>query len=159
MNINSMMDEFILVFDITKTPITSRMCHSTLKLISEEVAEFEAEFSKDTGCGDKLDVSEINQEYVAKELTDILYVTAQRMRQMGMDVNGLLQAVHTSNMSKTVEVDALLDELAAARLRYPTVKSYNVRGSTFVLRDQLTGKVIKPVGYISAILPEELYLR
>ena len=37
---------------------------------------------------------------LAKELTDILYATAQQMALLGLPIDALLQEVHRSNMSK-----------------------------------------------------------
>ena len=38
--------------------------------------------------------------HIAKELGDILYVTAQQMAVLGLPVDAILQEIHASNMSK-----------------------------------------------------------
>ena len=57
------------------------------------------------------EVCEMNEELdsedlpkLAKELTDILYVTAQQMSVLGLPVDALIREVHRSNMSK-LDVD------------------------------------------------------
>lgn len=66
-------------------------------LIREEVNETEDELAAIHDCKGEL-------HKLAKELTDILYVTAQRMVTLGLPVDALLREVQRSNMSK-LDVD------------------------------------------------------
>ena len=60
-------------------------------LINEELQETNEEL-------DAMDLSKL-----AKELTDILYVTAQQMAVLGLPIDALLREVQRSNMSKLGE--------------------------------------------------------
>lgn len=67
-----------------------------MRLIQEEVDETEDELADVFNGGTEL-------HKLAKELTDILYVTAQQMVTIGLPVDALLREVQRSNMSKLGE--------------------------------------------------------
>ena len=158
--LNKMMDDFMKVYDIAPTSITvSELCN-TDELITEEMLEFEEEFMPfdlATMGNSFLPDDEINKANVAKEMADIVYVTIQRMRRMGMDVDAVLGEVHRSNMSKRVMLADKDMELNIARQRYPNATIVCSVDGMCVIRDSVTGKVIKPTYYSPALITEEMY--
>jgi phosphoribosyl-ATP pyrophosphohydrolase len=66
------------------------------RLINEELQETNEEL-------DLADLGNGSLPALAKELTDILYVTAQRMVTLGLPVDALLREVQRSNLSKLGE--------------------------------------------------------
>lgn len=158
--LNKMTDEFMCVYGVERTEITSKELCSADDLMTEEMVEFEEEFMPfdiDTFGNTLLSDEVINKANVAKEMADIVYVTIQRMRRMGMDVDAILNEVHRSNLSKRVMLADKDMELNIARARYPNADiTYSVDGMC-VIRDRLTGKVIKPTHYSPAVITEEMY--
>lgn len=67
-----------------------------MRLIKEEADETDTELATIYTGGTEL-------HKLAKELTDILYVTAQQMVTIGLPVDALLREVQRSNMSKLGE--------------------------------------------------------
>lgn len=158
--LNKMMDDFMKVYGVTPTSITSEELCNTNSLIEEEVSELEDEFVKvDLTTFDciMVDDDKINKANVAKEMADIVYVTIQRMRRMGMDVDAVLGEVHRSNMSKRVMLADKDMELNIARQRYPNATIVCFVDGMCVMRDSVTGKVIKPTYYSPALITEEMY--
>lgn len=150
MSFNKMMDSFMDTYGVERTDITAVDCAGAYQLVADELDELYDEFN---GLDDK-DVDKAN---VAKEMADIIYVTAQRMRRMGMDVDAIMGEVHRSNMSKRVASDRIDTELNVARQRYPQAIAVNVGGGCHVIRDPITGKVVKPECYSPADLLEGVH--
>lgn len=158
MKLNKMMNEFMDTYGVERTEITAEGCMGALTLIEDEVTEFSEEFCEyDFYEGVNLFEDDcINKANVAKEMADIIYVTAQRMVRMGIDADAVMSEVHRSNMSKRVPSATLDIELEEARRRYPEVIPVHVEGEFFVLRDPTTGKVVKPMCYSAAVITKEM---
>ncbi|MGL5323570.1 MAG: hypothetical protein ACRC91_02415 [Aeromonas sp.] len=156
MSFNKMMDSFMDTYGVERTDITAMDCANAYDLIDDELTEFEEEF-RESCFGYLLNDGVIDQANVAKEMADIIYVTAQRMRRMGMDVDAIMEEVHRSNMSKRVASDRIDTELNIARHRYPNAIAVKVDGGCHVIRDPDTGKVVKPECYSPAELVEGVH--
>ena len=99
---------------------------------------------------------DVNLHNVAKEMTDIRYITGERATAFKFDVDALDGETHRSNMSKELTVENVNKEMAIASKRYPNVKSRHVSPSTFVLKCKDTGKIIKPTTYSPALITDEM---
>lgn len=161
MQLNEMMDSFMNVYGVERTAITGEDCYGAFQLACDELVEFSDEFItgiKENGTGDVVLFEDdcINKANVVKEMADIIYVTAQRMRRMGMDVDAVMNEVHRSNMSKMVGSDFIDQELELARERYPDAISQLVEDGVHVIRDPNTGKIVKPLCYSAAVITPEM---
>ena len=159
MQLNEMMDQFMNVYGVERTSITAEDCFGAFQLACDELVEFSDEFitgAKEDGSVALFEDDCINQANVAKEMADIIYVTAQRMRRMGMDVNTIMDEVHRSNMSKMVGSDFIDQELELAQNRYPDAISQLVEDGVHVIRDPNTGKIVKPLCYSAAVITPEM---
>lgn len=153
MSLNTLMDEFIKRYGLTTKPINADNVENAAELAEDEVAEAIAEtYAK-----------EFNQHDGIKELLDIVYVTTQKLREMGVDVDQGLALVHKSNMSKLVFVDeeggalALEAEVEAAKARYPDVEVQPVaEAGYFRLYSPSVQKVVKPTCYVPADITSAL---
>lgn len=145
-NLNDMFDEFNTVYGYEPVPFDSINLKRAVKLISDEVVETLVES----------DAEELNQPNGAKELTDILYITMQQMRAMGVDITACLEETHRSNLSKTVPLDEVEFYMDEVRERYPAV-TYSVVDGRAVLRCGDTGKVIKPSCYSAAVITPNMF--
>lgn len=153
MSLNTMMDEFIKRYGLTTKPINADNVVYAAELAEDEVVEAMVEtYAK-----------EFNQHDGIKELLDIVYVTTQKLREMGVDVDQGLALVHKSNMSKLVFVDeeggalALEAEVEAAKLRYPDVEVQTVaEAGYFRLYSPSVQKVVKPTCYVPADITSAL---
>lgn len=149
MKLNEMFLEFNTVYGIQPLERTQANFDSTHSLILDEVVELWDELydAKEFGC--KTDDA-LDQANITKELTDILYITMQRMIVYGMDIEDCLKEVHRSNMSKSVSGESVAKEFLLAQQRYSKVLVQDMGGDRFVLRCNDTGKVIKPTSYSAA---------
>lgn len=155
MKLNDTFDQFNALYGYKKLEKNADNLEKAHDLIYDELYELEEEYAANLNRDYELkDTKDINQTNVAKEMTDIIYITMQQMRAMGMDIDGLLKEVHRSNMSKTVRNSIAHNELAFAKKRYP--EAYiDDKGNFCVLRCGTTGKVIKPTTYTAANITEE----
>ena len=157
MQLNETMDQFMNMYGVERTAITGEDCFDAFVLVVDEVEEFTEEFMEADGKSVTLFADDcINQANVAKEMADIIYVTAQRMRRMGMDVDAIMEEVHRSNMSKRISSDMIDMEFNEARNRYPNATAQRIEDGIHVLRDRDTGKVIKPMCYSAAVITPEM---
>ena len=157
MSLNKQMDQFMDTYGVERTGITAQDCFDAFVLVADEVNEFTEEFMEADGADVTLFADDcIDKANVAKEMADIIYVTAQRMRRMGMDVDAIMEEVHRSNMSKRVASDMVDMELNEARNRYPNAVAQRIEDGIHVLRDPDTGKVIKPMCYSAANITPEM---
>lgn len=142
--LNNMMDEFNSTYRVKFAKLNVKNLNKTLRLIQDELEELDEEAAKE----------KIDPSGVGFELADIIYIAAQQARQMGYDIDALLEAKHASNMSKTVGRAHAAYELQVARERYP--EAYIDEGQNYcVLRDAATNKVIKPTSYTKAKAKQE----
>lgn len=155
MSLNQMMDDFMGVYQVEHTAFDGKNSRDMLSLIADEMVELEQELYN--GSYNPLGDSVINKGDVVKETIDVLYVAAQRLRRMGVDVDAALAEVHSSNMSKSVPIDKLVEETELARERYPHVVGVQTSDTTGVLRDTDTGKVVKPTTYTAAVIEEGVH--
>lgn len=144
MQLNKMFEDFNKLYGVESIPMNQEHMEDTGSLVMDEVTEFIAE------------AREGNIINGAKELTDILYITMQRMVAHGLNPEALLAEVHRSNMSKRVHRNALENEMLIALQRYPAAEAKHLRDDWFVLKDKTTGKVIKPQYYLPADIPDVL---
>lgn len=149
MKLNEMFLEFNTVYGIQPLERTLANLASTQSLIQDEVAELWDELYDAEDMEDKTDDA-LDQANITKELTDILYITMQRMIVFGMDIEDCLKEVHRSNMSKSVSGENVAKEVLIAQQRYPKVLVQDMGGNRFVLRCNDSGKVIKPTSYSAA---------
>lgn len=149
MKLNEMFREFNTVYGIQPLERTQANFASTQSLIQDEVDELWDELYDKMDYEDLAD-ADLDQANIAKELTDVLYITMQRMLTMGMDVEACLAEVHRSNMSKSVAGESVAMEVLTAQQRYEQVLVQDMGGNRFVLRCGQTGKVIKPTSYSAA---------
>ena len=149
MKLNEMFLEFNTVYGIQPLERTQSNFASTQFLIRDEVDELWDELYDAEDMGDKADDA-LDQANLTKELTDILYITMQRMIVFGMDIEDCLKEVHRSNMSKSVSGENVAKEVLIAQQRYPKVLVQDMGGNRFVLRCNDSGKVIKPTSYSAA---------
>ena len=155
MSLNKMMNEFNELYSVDPIEFTMDNINRTIDLIGDELTEA-VEETVAVGSWNDLPIEEVNLHNLAKELTDILYITSQRMLTHGMDVDALLAEVHRSNMSKQVPIDQSVTELTLAKERYPEAIYSLVSGDLGVLTDKATGKVIKPSCYSAAVITDEM---
>lgn len=149
MQLNEMFREFNKVYGIQPLKRTQADFATTQSLIQDEVDELWDELYDMEGMDDKAD-DQLDQANIAKELTDILYITMQRMLTHGMDVEACLAEVHRSNMSKSISGESVAMEVLTAQQRYEQVLVQDMGDNRFVLRCGKTGKVIKPTSYSAA---------
>lgn len=145
--LNKMMDEFIERYGLPIKLINADTIKAAAELAEDEVVEALSETRKD----------EFSQHDAVKELLDIIYVTGQKLREMGVDVDKGLALVHESNMSKLVfagnEGGALTleAEVEAAKARYPDVEVQSMQATGFFrLYSPSVQKVVKPTCYTPA---------
>jgi phosphoribosyl-ATP pyrophosphohydrolase len=154
MQMNKMFDEFMFTYRIKPLVMHMPNLGASAKLIDDELNELIDELSYEDGTPKPIE--EVDKSAAIKEMADIIYITAQRMRAMGVDVDAVMAEVHRSNMSKTVPLKDADKELEIARQRYPNV--YKEEGQRYVvLRCADTGKVVKPSCYSPAVISEEMY--
>jgi len=137
-NLNQTFDEFNTTYGYAPLEFNAVNLGKAAKLIQDEVDETNAEI--------KHPYDPLN---AAKELTDILYITMQQMRAMGIDIHACLEEVHRSNLSKRVpasDVDQYLEEV---EVRYPNAIAI-VKDHKAVLRCTDSNKIIKPSCYSPA---------
>lgn len=93
-----------------------------------------------------------------KEAIDCIYIAAQQLRLMGVDIDSALKEVHRSNMSKALPLDGSVSidkELEIARERYPNAGvKHGQRKAVLICGD--TNKVIKPTTYSPAVITKEI---
>lgn len=157
MNETQKFKQFNELYDLKNKELTHEQALTTLKLILDEAQEFINEFFTEV----KIDIvtGEENRQIpwpnipnAAKELEDIRYITGQQMAECGMDVQGIGDEVHRSNMSKKVDAKDCVKELDIALKRYPKAYDSTKDYKTFVLKCAETGKVIRPTTYKPALI-------
>lgn len=148
MQFNAPMDEFMMAYLIKSVPLNLDNAKTMLGLIDDEAAEL----------SDEVTILRTDYPAIVKEAIDTIYIAAQQLRRMGVDVDACFKEVHRSNMSKAIPLDgsvSLSDELEIARKRYP--KAGVVEGQRVaVLVCGDTGKVIKPTIYSKAVITDEM---
>lgn len=152
MKLNQMFLEFNAAYDMNPLEFAPTSLYKTHSLIRDEVDELAEEIYLDPSdfTEELIPLPLFNKENTVKELTDVLYITMQRMTSHGVDVEACLHEVHRSNMSKLVDKSMLSVELEVAKVRYPNVVSFETKEGVYVLKDELTGKVVKPTSYTEA---------
>lgn len=85
-----------------------------------------------------------------KEGLDVIYAMSQQLRERGVDLDAGLAELHRSNMSKTVEMNDLQEEIEIAKERYPDITTVALSDNRYVLKCAISGKVIKPTRYSPA---------
>ena len=147
--LNKLMTEFNELYAIEKLQPTRDNLLNVRDLITDEIDELSHE----------LRLSDIDLYGVAAELTDVLYITAERMRALGFDVDALLEEKHRSNLSKVLPAEMpnyeIMMELQVARERYPDAL-LEACDTGYVLRCDRTGKVIKPLCYSKAVITDSM---
>lgn len=154
MSQNKMFQEFNDQYEVGKIPNTHENLTKLAGLVLDEVVEMYAELFHDVEItinhGKR---KEVDIEAFAFEATDIRYITGERMKAHGFDVDAFDAEKHRSNMSKLIPIGMdtkeIGFELANARLRYPSVELHPVEGG-FLLKCADTGKVVKPLCYSKA---------
>lgn len=128
------------------------------QLILDEVIELYEELFEGVHVNLELGMAkkQIDVAAVAKEMTDIRYITGERATMFRFDVPALDREVHRSNMSKRVSRHNVVDELRTALERYPHATDETFDCESFVIRCGLTGKVIKPTTYSPANITSEM---
>lgn len=148
-----MMNEFMTAYMLKNVPFDFASLHSLLKLAEDEMVELKEEVKIFAG-GSTID----NRPDIVKESIDVIYVLAQRLVRMGVDVDTALTEVHRSNMSKALPLDGsvkLSDELEIARKRYPQA-GIKEGQKVAVLMCGETNKVIKPTTYSKAVITPQI---
>lgn len=153
--LNKMFDEFNDTYQVERKELSLANAEKAHQLIKDEVIELgaEVETAKITG---KLDSAA-----VVKEAIDNIYITAQKLREMGVNVDESLAEVHRSNMSKVLTTDSvhsLNNELSVAVGRYPDAELIKVDGG-YVMYSKSQQKVIKPTKtyYSEANITPDMY--
>ncbi len=146
MNLNKAFQDFEGMYGLKTVKPTMDNLTIARHLIEDEVTELDEEIHV-----------EPDLKRVAKEMTDIIYITGERMTNLGFDVDALFQEVHRSNMSKRVHVDRAAFELSIARQRYPRTRLIQLEQTDYlVMKDDATGKVVKPTSYSPAQITLEM---
>ncbi len=147
--LNNIMDDFNASYMIKD----KRLCTANIKtmegLITDEVHELAGEVHVPGFC---------NAPNAVKEAIDIIYIAAQQLRLMGVDVDAALAEVHRSNMSKALPLDGsvkLSDELEIARRRYPQAGIKEGQRKAVLMCGE-TNKVIKPTTYSKAVITPQM---
>ncbi len=146
MNLNKAFQDFENMYGLEPVkPETNRLL-AAKRLIEDEVSEFEDEIT-----------AAPHLKNLAKEMTDIIYITGERMTNFGFDVDALFAEVHRSNMSKRVHIAEATFELAIAKQRYPRAYLVQLDAVDYVvIKDAETSKVIKPTSYSAAMITPEM---
>lgn len=144
------MDEFNITYMLKDKELSFGNAKTMQHLIFDENIELLLELDEVKG--------ELRKGNVVKEAIDCIYIAAQQLRLMGVDVDSALAEVHRSNMSKALPLDGsvkISDELEIARKRYPKagVKE-GQRKAVLICGD--TNKVIKPTTYSAANITKEM---
>lgn len=161
MNETQKFKNFNELYGLKNKELTHEQAIITAQLIADELQEFLQEFysiAKVAIIDVCRPVESPNIPNAAKELEDIRYITGQQMTECGMDVQGIGDEVHRSNMSKRLRGfsrDKHNKELEIAKERYPHAE-IDVTGSGFVLKCKESGKVIKPTTYSQARITLEI---
>lgn len=153
--LNKMFDEFNDTYQVERKELNLANVEKAHQLIKDEVIELgaEVETAKITG---KLDSAA-----AVKEAIDTIYITAQKLREVGVNVDASLAEVHRSNMSKVLTTDsvhALNNELSVAVERYRDAELIPVDGG-YVMYSKSQQKVIKPTKtyYSEARITPDVY--
>lgn len=162
-DLNEMFKQFNKQYQVGTLIPTHNEASNITNLIQDEVCESFEEFFEVQEWSEGYDESEPKPnpdlKAYAKELTDILYITMERMTALHFNPEQLLNAVHQSNMSKTITIDQIDYELEVARKRYPHAVAIEVLPGVAVLRCTKTNKVIKPTTYEPAVITNEMISR
>lgn len=148
------MDEFNDMYGLEVKPVDHDLTSMT-GLIEDEVVELGNEVYEAHTIGPK---DKVNTIAVIKESIDIIYITAQQLRERGVDVDAALAEVHRSNMSKSLDLfDPQLAnmELIEAKKRYPDAELIP-HSNKFIIKCTKTGKVVKPTTYSPANITIEM---
>lgn len=149
-----MMDEFNSTYGLKTKPLDSDL-DGMLEIIGSEYDELSEEY-----CQPAKGVYAIpNPDNFVKEGLDLIYATAQQLRERGVNVDLGLAEVHRSNMSKTLSIydpDSAYYELKEAKKRYPDAELIP-HGNVYVIKCKASGKVIKPSTYSKAVIDETMY--
>lgn len=158
MNLNEMFHQFNSQYQVGFLIPTHEEISNITNLIQDEVCESFEEFFDvwNNGYCEPEPKQNPNLKAYAKELTDILYITMERMTALHFNLEQLLNAVHQSNMSKTITIDQIDYELDVAKKRYPYTAVIEVAPGVAVLRCTKTNKVIKPTTYEPAVITDEM---
>lgn len=146
--LNEFMDDFMAAYQVETTPFDGKNSRDMLSLAADEMVELEQELYN--GTYHPIPDDQISKENVVKEGLDVVYVMLQRLRRMGVDLDANFAELQRSNMSKTVPLDMLADEVLIARERYPGAVGVQISDTLGVIRDPSTGKVVKPTTYSAA---------
>lgn len=98
-----MLAEFHDVFGVEREHSTDHLADLVLlrrRLVQEECAEAAAEFDNLRRSLEEGEPGREARVALAKELADLLYVTYGAAEVLGIDLQGALEEVHRSNMSK-----------------------------------------------------------
>lgn len=152
--LNKTMDEFNELYGLERKPVDHDLS-SMAGLIEDEIVELGNEVYFAYSVEPKPSPDPLK---VIKEAIDIIYITAQQLRERGVDVDAALAEVHRSNMSKSLPIDSGVceREYEIAEKRYPDVKVSHCN-SGWLLKCGKTGKVIKPTTYSPAVITKDMY--
>lgn len=153
--LNNMMDDFNTSYMIKDVPLNLENIERMYGLIQDEEQELFEEVVRGVANPEG---SGINKSNAVKEAIDCIYITAQQLRLMGVDVDAALAEVHRSNMSKALPLDGsvkLSDELEIARKRYPQAGIKEGQRKAVLLCGE-TNKVIKPTTYSQAVITPQM---
>lgn len=145
--LNKIMDDFNTSYLLKDKALNRENAKVMQGLVFDETQELLLELSKgfDTNA-------------VVKETIDTIYIAAQQLRLMGVDVDAALAEVHRSNMSKALPLDGsvkLSDELEIARRRYPQAGIKEGQRKAVLMCGE-TNKVIKPTTYSKAVITPQM---
>ncbi len=148
--LNNMMDDFNTSYMIKDKKCNKVNLQIAVALTSQELDEASDELVEA--------IKPLSEEDAVKELIDTIYITAQQLRLMGVDVDAALAEVHRSNMSKALPLDGsvkLSDELEIARRRYPSAGIKEGQRKAVLMCGE-TNKVIKPTTYSAAVITPQM---
>lgn len=165
---NELAIEFNKTMGVSKTPVTHEAAKHRIDLILDEVLEAYSELYGSVNITVEdgkvvfagfINAKEIDTNGLAAEFGDIDYITSTGAEQLGFNHDAVTEEKHRSNMSKVIPWDVDSGELAAelteAIKRYPKAEISQVDGG-YVLKCGRTGKVIKPMCYLKAVITDEM---
>lgn len=144
--LNKIFDQFNEMYGLETKDLEHNL-GGMLDVVGDEVSEWVDEF-KHSSQDEILTIP--NPANFVKESLDVIYAMSQQLRERGVDLDAGLAELHRSNMSKTVEMNDLQEEIEIAKERYPDITTVALSDNRYVLKCAISGKVIKPTRYSPA---------
>ena len=158
--LNKMFDEFNEMANIEPSYYTSTFCfrremltmEETLETLDEVCEYYDFTLIRKPGQRGEIVLNDFKLKPVIdivqylKESGDKIYMQCQGMREMKMDIDGILQELHRSNMTKRIDLydnKLAILELEKARERYPDVQLLP-HGDYYTLYCPTNQKLVKP---------------